>query len=482
MTSIRTQIRTSLNFRSLQSDSPETFWGQLTDDERRASVDRTWSRKIRGGFAWGAAGRVKEKWNNDIYPDLKAFLNEKHRDLKNRKSRKMPIYNVVCWMVGTEWNLSRPATVFVCGSEEVANRALRQIRRFLKLGNSGFLAYTSIDRISLNGGTSTQGPSGKIGLCGILVNLGNAHGAFERQTTVGGVICINGCYYCMTAAHPFLGMDEDCDDYDEDDDEDEDDEDEDDDADYKRDDNRVDDESLDKDFEVAKDNTIGNKDLTADHVYAGCLDSFLGTILHDDNSSREPFISRRFDWALLKIASEFEPGPNTINIPGRRLIPWKISSTFPQCPLWAATGTHNAVEIKSCPTLSGICVDDSGILDVWSLNMMSYPGDSGSWVVDPHDHSIAAIVMARCAALGVTYALPARDVFENITEIIGERIDLTEDKDTGDLLTLAAAQGKTELVEELLGSGIGVDSKDKMGRTAYDNALQAASKAGHHEI
>ncbi|KAF7130889.1 hypothetical protein CNMCM5793_003759 [Aspergillus hiratsukae] len=438
-----------------------TFWDHLTEDEKRSSVDRTCSREFRDGSAWEAAGRVKEKWDEDVYPNLKAFLNEKQRDL-NPTSRKMAIYNIVCWMVGKEWHLSHPATVFVCGTKKVAKRALRQIECFLKLGNSGFRVYTHIATIALNGGTSGQDPSGKIGLCGTLVNVGNFREAFERQTTVGGVVHINGYYYCMTAAHPFLGVDEDGDDGDDDSD--------------------VANESFGEDSEVGNNNTVENRDLTADHIYRDGLHSFLGAIpYNDDASNRKSFLSERFDWALLKISDECEPGLNKIDVPSGILIPWKISPTSPKTPLWAATGTHQAVEIQSTPTLSGICLDKSGIVDVWSLNMMSYPGDSGSWVVDPHDDSIVAIVIARCEALNVTYALPARDVFNDIARSVGETIDLTvADKES--LLTLAAKQGKADLVKELL-SAIDLDSKDERGRTAmYDNVLRAASAEGHDKI
>ncbi|GFF61464.1 hypothetical protein IFM62136_05023 [Aspergillus lentulus] len=436
-----------------------TFWDDLTEDEKRSSVDRTCPREFRDGSAWEAAGRVKEKWDEDVYPNLKAFLNEKHKDL-NPTSRKMAIYSIVCWMVGKEWHLSHPATVFVCGTKKVAKRALKQIECFLKLGNSGFRAYTHIATISLNCGASGNGPSGKIGLCGTLVNVGNFYEAFERQTTVGGVVHIDGYYYCMTAAHPFLSVDDDCDDCDDDSD--------------------VGNESFGEDSEVGDNNTIENKNLTADHIYRDCLHSFLGAIpLDDDASHRKSFLSERFDWALLKVSDECEPGLNKINVPGGILIPWKISATPPKTPLWAATGTHQAVEIQSTPTLSGICLDNSGILDVWSLNMMSYPGDSGSWVVDPHDDSIVAIVIARCEALNATYALSARDVFNDIARNIGQTIDLTV-ADNGSLLTLAAKQGKADLVEEILGQAIYLDSRNEMEWSAiYDNALLEASAEGH---
>ncbi|KAF4160029.1 hypothetical protein CNMCM6069_009713 [Aspergillus lentulus] len=439
-----------------------TFWDDLTEDEKRSSVDRTCPREFRDGSAWEAAGRVKEKWDEDVYPNLKAFLNEKHKDL-NPTSRKMAIYSIVCWMVGKEWHLSHPATVFVCGTKKVAKRALKQIECFLKLGNSGFRAYTHIATISLNCGASGNGPSGKIGLCGTLVNVGNFYEAFERQTTVGGVVHIDGYYYCMTAAHPFLSVDDDCDDGDDDSD--------------------VGNESFGEDSEVGDNSTIENKNLTADHIYRDCLHSFLGAIpLDDDASHRKSFLSERFDWALLKVSDECEPGLNKIKVPGGVLIPWKISATTPKTPLWAATGTHQAVEIQSTPTLSGICLDNSGILDVWSLNMMSYPGDSGSWVVDPHDDSIVAIVIARCEALNATYALSARDVFNDIARNIGQTIDLTV-ADNGSLLTLAAKQGKADLVEEILGQAIYLDSKNEMEWSAvYDNALLEASAEGHDKI
>jgi ankyrin repeat protein len=55
--------------------------------------------------------------------------------------------------------------------------------------------------------------------------------------------------------------------------------------------------------------------------------------------------------------------------------------------------------------------------------------------------------------------------------------------DKGSLLTLAAKQGKADLVEELLRPAIDLNSKDERGRTAmYDNALRAASAEGHDKI
>ncbi|KAL4864272.1 hypothetical protein BDV12DRAFT_176373, partial [Aspergillus spectabilis] len=304
-------------------------------------------------------------------------------------------------MVGKEWNLSHPAAIFVCTNKKVAKRALRHMKSFLKDEKSGFRAYSHITEVKLNhGGGPGLDQSGKIGLCGSLVNVGSADEQFERRTTVGGVISIDGYYYCMTAGHPFFSVDGDFNDGDEDDSDDGED---------------SDNKSLSVEVGINDENTIELGNLTADHIYKD-QHTCLGII------PDKVFLSKRLDWALLKTIDNFIPGPNRIITPSGVLIPWKISTSSPECPLWAATGTNKNVEIRSCPTLSGICLGDLGILDVWSLNMTSYPGDSGSWVVDPCDFSIVAIIVARCDDLGVTYALPAGDVFRDIAQNSKERL------------------------------------------------------------
>ncbi|KAL4984188.1 hypothetical protein BDW68DRAFT_180920, partial [Aspergillus falconensis] len=219
---------------------------------------------------------------------------------------------------------------------------------------------------------------------------------------------------------------------------------------------------------MTHESTIVLENLPADHIYKD-QHTCLGRI------PDETFISERFDWALLKTTDNLVPGPNKIITPSGGLIPWKISTSSPECPLWAATGTHKSVKIQTCPTLSGICLGNLGILDVWSLNMLSYPGDSGSWVVDPCDFSIVAVIVARCDDLGVTYALPARDVFRDIMRNIGSKPEfLLGDAET--LLSLATEQGKTELVNELLSSSA------VSFNSSYDNVLRMASEGGHEKI
>ncbi|KAL5041858.1 hypothetical protein BDW71DRAFT_191100 [Aspergillus fruticulosus] len=456
------RIQAAVNAVKLQvhhTDMPGTFWDRLSEDEKMSSVDQTCSRKFQDAFAWEARGRAKQKWADDIYPKLKVLLNEKHKDL-NPKSRKLAIYTITCWMVGKEWHLSHPAAIFVCSNKKVAKRALRHMKRFLKDEDSGFHAYSHITEVKLNhGGGPSPDQSSRIGLCGSLVNVGSADEPFERQTTVGGVISIDGHNYCMTAGHPFFSMDEGLDDSDDHDS---------DGSDSSDDNDHNDNENLSFDIGMTDGSTVELENLTADYIYKD-QHTCLGRI------PDETFLSKRFDWALLKTTDNIVPGPNKIITPSGGLIPWKISSSSPECPLWAATGTHKSVEIRSCPTLSGICLDNLGILDVWSLDMMSYPGDSGSWVVDPCDFSIVAIIVARCDDLGVTYALPASDVFRDIIRNIGSKPEfLLGDEET--LLSLATGQGKTELVSELLSSSA------VSFNSSFGDVLRVASEEGHEKI
>ncbi|KAL4765783.1 ankyrin repeat domain-containing protein [Aspergillus foveolatus] len=116
----------------------------------------------------------------------------------------------------------------------------------------------------------------------------------------------------------------------------------------------------------------------------------------------------------------------------------------------------------------------SGDMDAWSLDMVSYPGDSGTWVVDPADFSIVAIIVARCDDLGVTYALPAANVFEDIIQNIGSKSKfMLGDKRA--FLTQALKQGRNELVCELLLSpAMNIN-------LLYNNVLRVASEGGHEK-
>ncbi|KAF3386475.1 Ankyrin repeat domain-containing protein 50 [Penicillium rolfsii] len=374
-----------------------TFWDKLDVDCRQASVDQGRSWKFKNGSAWDSIGPVKDEWNRFIYPRaIKPLLRDNTRMVYKNVKKQTP-YSVCCWMIGKDWDSSHPAAIIICGNKRVTENAVKLIEGHGELGRTwGFQVYGYDSKISITMGESANENDDDSPLCaisGTRFAVGSRDFISTRTATLGGSIEIDGEYFGVTVAHPFL----ECTQYESSDDD--------------MSDMSDDDGGLTDSFGHTEE--APNVTLESDAAFVEEPGSYrrrmLGAI---PDSNRSKYFSQGADYALLKL----RPADLAINLipAGRKfVVPSRISRSS-EGELWAAVSPVNPVQTKASPSICGLFIPHVGMQDVWALNMKPMPGYSGSWVVNASAQAISGILVSGSEANDVSYALPAHVVFEEI--------------------------------------------------------------------
>jgi hypothetical protein len=331
-----------------------TFWDKLDLAGRRASVDQERSWKFNNESAWDTTGPVKDEWNKSIYPGaIKPLLQNNTRIVYKHVRRQTP-YSVCCWMIGKEWHSSHPAAIIICGNRRVTKNAVKLIEGHGELGRAwGFRVFGYESKISVTMGTSANENNDDSPLCaisGTRFTVESRDGVSTRTATLGGSITIDGEYFGVTVAHPFMEL--------------------------PQDESSGNDESdmSDDDSEVTE---IISHSENAPYVTLESKAAFVG----EPRSHRKKFqgaipdsegsgyFSQAADWALLKL----RPADLTINlitVGGKLVVPWWITRySLSEGELWAAVSPANPVQIKASPSICGLFIPHVGLKDVWALNM-----------------------------------------------------------------------------------------------------------------
>jgi hypothetical protein len=348
----QTQLRLSRPIEWGPQASRGTFWDRLSADEKRASVDISYMRKVSNQFAWEPAGKVRDAWNESVYPTIVRPLLKDNSKAIYRKVKKQISYIVACWMVGLEWHSSHPAAVIICVNKRVTKQAVKLIEDHGELRNWGFRVYGYESKISSNMGASLASELGEIPhICGSWFATGSAtQTPIMKCATIGGTLILDEKCYAVTVAHPFFNTDQgDTSDEDATD--------------------LSDDEGDDSDLASSSDSDEGlalELDTAFMPNWNGVGISRLGTI---PQSNRLDYYSRHADWALLEVETDQLLLVNAVVIDHAVVFPSKISSAFTKGQLWAALSTP--VETKAFETKCGLFVPRLGFRDVWALKMKS---------------------------------------------------------------------------------------------------------------
>lgn len=331
-----------------------TFWDKLDLDGRRKSVDQERSWKFNNESAWDPIGPVKDEWNKFIYPGaIKPLLQDNTRIVYKTVKRQTP-YSVCCWMIGKEWHSSRPAAIIICGNKRVTKNAVKLIEGHGELGRTwGFRVYGYESKISITMGTSANDNDDDSPLCaisGTRFAVGGRDSISTRMATLGGSIEIDGEYFGVTVAHPFLERPQD-----ESSDDDE--------GDMSDDDSEV--TELISHIEETPYVTLEFDAAFVEEPKCHRIE-MLGAI---PNSNRPKYFSQGADWALL----DLQPADLTINLitaGGKIVVPWWITrDSLSEGELWAAVSPVNPVQTKASPSICGLFIPHAGLQDVWALNM-----------------------------------------------------------------------------------------------------------------
>lgn len=354
---------TSPMFGSFRTRKP-SFWDTLTDREKAECVNRGISRAFfEGTTAWDAAGRIKDVWNNTIYPNVvKPLIRDNEAKIFGSERRGLlPL--IICWMVGKHCDVCHPAIVFVCPIQKVASRAIGLFKESEDLEQFGFRYYHFAGAIRRYAGTDVMEPELKYrGYCGTPIGIGFNF----TKATVGGVIRINDRdTYALTAAHPFFPDLEDGQNS----------ENETRAAAYDPWKTRV--YSMDGGYSIHKTGKVHfrtSDGLPTEPKLLGymCKDNELGVGIH--SSSQQPVHrakSQRLDWALIKLRDP-ESILNVVPLPnGTFLFPIQVTKGFPRGQLWVSAGGKQTVATTASETIGGVLFPEYGLQDLWALNLVS---------------------------------------------------------------------------------------------------------------
>ncbi|KAJ5390116.1 uncharacterized protein N7496_001184 [Penicillium cataractarum] len=356
----RTQLQTHFGrLRDLASQPSQplkpSFWDNLNVDSRKASVNLERSWEFNNESAWDPIGSVKDEWNDYIYPrTIKPLLQHNTNKIYHGVKKQTP-YSVCCWMIGKEWDSSHPAAIIICGNKKVTKNAVKLIERHGELIRTwGFQVYGYESKISLTMGASSSELDEGSTLCaisGTRFAVGGGDGISTRTATLGGSIMINGEFFGLTVAHPFMNI--------------------------SQDESSDDDESDMSDDESDFSDNIGYADTTELATVESVMLKSNVAVVEDPISHQrtilgsipdQSYFSHTADWALLKL----EPAALAINLLalGDKLaIPWWVQPHPPNGELWVGVNPLESVQTKASPSICGLFVPSSGMQDVWAMSL-----------------------------------------------------------------------------------------------------------------
>lgn len=345
----RMATRTLSMFTSLDRQEIEgelSFWAKLTEEQKKDSVDesdfRSFNYNGTSWTAWGAAGPVKDIWNDMLFPQVLKPLLDNNQELVFRGTKQRSNYIVLCWMVGHHCNSCFPAVIFAYHDLRVSENAIKLMRKSTDLNRFGFQYYPYNAKTSSNAGAPSLADRFQyFGFCGAPIITTNEVKQFQKKATIGGAIVIDGKYFGITVAHAFFP------------------------------DPDVNDDELDSESPVA------------DKVFVLGEDGrqrLLGTLpCHPDhNAERSPsskstkYYSRELDWALIEFEDYVVPGLNVVALSdGTLIFPWAVTSSFLKGQVLVAVGGREPINTTVSETKCGIWAAHSGVQDAWGLNMVS---------------------------------------------------------------------------------------------------------------
>ena len=176
---------------------PESFWDGLTAETKEQCVDRQSSRKLCDTVAFDAAGVMKDKWNDELYPEVKRMLNQRTAKVFGRAMTQLP-YAIQLYMMQYETQLL-PSFVAVCYKIEVAQRIVKLVKQCLREQNIGLKYYAFRSLLTTSGGLDAGSPA--LNYCGKRIRI-DGPGKQMVYCTLGGCILLDDTPYGLTVAHP----------------------------------------------------------------------------------------------------------------------------------------------------------------------------------------------------------------------------------------------------------------------------------------
>lgn len=164
---------------------------------------------------WLLAGFALQVWKDTLFPLLGEVMENRKRDIY--RGEHLADYHVMalCYMLGCDQAHAHPTIVVACDGKRfkpILKRALKVLHRVGDFAQRGFkllgirdpdlkfrggITGCPVEIVNLIADQATPGP---VTLCGREILVSHT----DRLATIGGTIVIDGDYYALTVAHPFV--------------------------------------------------------------------------------------------------------------------------------------------------------------------------------------------------------------------------------------------------------------------------------------
>lgn len=453
-----------------------TYWDSISEVERAESVNVKRSRKFGTRIAWLPAGVLLQKWTDEIYPMVRAVINDAGNYEKIlRKHNKEITRPCSLYMVEDPQELSkvRPTIVAACSKLRIAQRicGLLQDIECLKKLNLGFDYLAHREKITLISdpydGTST--PSNMPGhLCGMKVLASSFPPSLDtdwKETTIGATLLLNEDYYCLSVAHAFS-------------------------LDRAEEDHRGSEPSEASDIsdisdifertsehtssvsiyactqQVSNNSELGvyqdplpqqrdesvqmntKRDCKPATVKFGKIEVIASGHLKEEEEPtlKSLVLCMEMDWALIRIRDPFFFRANIYeDSHGVSAMLHQASTTPPSGNVVVVAGTSGVFDSNSHGITTGLTLPGTAtLLDVWTVDSMFcmllavgpyprrlltvlllVPGDCGSLVVDSVNGSIYGMIVATAPEAQESYMVPFRGIYEKIKSMVPKDVTVS---------------------------------------------------------
>lgn len=196
-----------------------TYWDQFSHAQKFDAIGPELSKPsvVGSGKAWSPKGDVLKKWNDELLLRIQKIVDaELSRGFIYQGVKKCSLCTCDLWMVsdGPTRETAHPTIVAICADRKIAKKTLYVLKhnpqlqdlrlgfKFLEWEENIALTAGRVDELMGNGPPETEA----LRLCGSRVVASSIPISARSpwvQTTIGGVLLLNGVYYGLSVAHPF---------------------------------------------------------------------------------------------------------------------------------------------------------------------------------------------------------------------------------------------------------------------------------------
>ena len=177
----------------------DTFWGILSADDRESCIDRKTRRTFGGIEAFGIAGVLRTRWNEEIYPKIRQLLQSRKAWIFKQVGTEV-LYAFHLYVTANAGEIV-PSFVAICYRIDVAQRIIKLVKSSRYLEDIGLHYYSFNSYLNSTGGTGRNDLHvNSTNVCGELIYILRGDNP-PRRCTLGGCIKLDDRVFGLTIAH-----------------------------------------------------------------------------------------------------------------------------------------------------------------------------------------------------------------------------------------------------------------------------------------